>query len=238
MADMYPVAGSRIYIGGTATAKEDMVESDFSGQVWTEIDGWSTAGAIGDTSTAITVSMINRKRDVTMKGTRAADAFDNTFVFLPDDPGQQKLFAADADDCHDYAFKVEVGTGCEDSATVTISNGSPGVVSWPTHGLQNGDRVKFTTTGSLPTGLTPNTSYYVVSATSGQFSVAATLGGAPIATSTTGSGTHTATTESETPIRYFVGPVMSASEQGGEANTGRLLNVSIARNSNLVKVNG
>ena len=71
--------------------------------------------------------------------------------------------------------------------TVTIA--SPGVVSF-NGTLTDGTAVSFTTTGSLPTGLTPGTIYYVVNASAGSFEVAATPGGSPINTTGTQSGLH------------------------------------------------
>lgn len=64
------------------------------------------------------------------------------------------------------------------SNTVTITIASPGVVTWTSHGLNNGDIVYFTTTGSLPTGLTTNTKYYVANAATNTFQVSSTLGNA------------------------------------------------------------
>jgi hypothetical protein len=80
-------------------------------------------------------------------------------------------------------------------STVTISNASPAVVTWTTHGRITDDPVVFTTTGGLPTGLTAGNTYYVISAglAANTFEVAATIGGAAINTSSAGSGTHTAT---------------------------------------------
>lgn len=82
------------------------------------------------------------------------------------------------------------------AAAATISNASPAVVTM-TNTAAAGDKVSFTTTGTLPTGLSPNTSYYIIAAglSSSQFEVSATLGGSAIATSGAGSGTHTATIE-------------------------------------------
>lgn len=79
-------------------------------------------------------------------------------------------------------------------STVTISIATPGVVTWANHGLGANDPVKFTTTGALPTGLTSNTTYYVVGAsvTANTFQVSATAGGAAINTTGTQSGVHTA----------------------------------------------
>ncbi len=100
------------------------------------------------------------------------------------------------------------------TATVTISNGSPGVVTWNTHGLSANAPVWFCTTGTLPTGLTPcvpangtvsantyksnPTLYYVVgsSITANTFTVATSItnakAGIAVNTSSAGSGTHTA----------------------------------------------
>jgi len=78
------------------------------------------------------------------------------------------------------------------TSTVTISNATPGVVSWAAHGLANDDPVYFTTTGGLPTGLSPSTMYYIRNQAAGTFEVSATAGGASIATSSAGSGVHTA----------------------------------------------
>ncbi len=48
----------------------------------------------------------------------------------------------------------------------------------------------FTTTGSLPTGITAGTGYFIVNASGANFQVSTTSGGAPISLSGTQSGTH------------------------------------------------
>ena len=73
---------------------------------------------------------------------------------------------------------------------VTMTLATPGVVTL-TGSLPNGTRVWFTTTGALPTGLSANTTYYVVNAATNTFQLSATQGGAAIATSGTQSGVHT-----------------------------------------------
>lgn len=83
------------------------------------------------------------------------------------------------------------GVSPYNSATVTITIASPGVITWTGHGFSNGQAVAFTTTGALPTGLSANTTYYVVNATTNTFQVSATVGGAAINTSGSQSGTHT-----------------------------------------------
>jgi hypothetical protein len=83
-----------------------------------------------------------------------------------------------------------VTTANTTSATVTISNASPAVITW-TQSFVNGQAVYFTTSGSLPTGLTASQIYYVINTTGTAFNVAATPGGAAINTSSAGSGTQT-----------------------------------------------
>ncbi len=102
------------------------------------------------------------------------------------------------------------------SSTVTISNASPGVITWTSHGLPAFTPVFFETTGALPTGLTAAvkptggafsantykqnpTLYYVVPGATLQtnsFTVATSLAnalaGTSVNTSSAGSGTHTA----------------------------------------------
>jgi len=102
------------------------------------------------------------------------------------------------------------------SSTVTITNASPGIVSWAAHGLTVGNTIYFCNSGgALPTGLTacipaggavsPNTYtqnptlYYVcggVTLLTNSFAVATTMANAKagtcVNTSSAGSGTHTA----------------------------------------------
>lgn len=79
-------------------------------------------------------------------------------------------------------------------AKCTMTIASPCVISRPQHGLKAGDRVTFTTTGALPTGLTEGTDnfYYVISTalTSDDFEVSTTKGGSAVNTSGSQSGQH------------------------------------------------
>jgi len=81
--------------------------------------------------------------------------------------------------------------------TVTIA--SPGVFTRKEHGLVAGDRVIFSTSGALPTGLSANTWYWVISAglTEDEFEVSATKTGSAINTSGTQSGTHWFATDTQ-----------------------------------------
>lgn len=80
------------------------------------------------------------------------------------------------------------------TATVTVSIASPGVVAWANHAFVGGEPMVLTTTGTLLTGLTAGTRYYVRGVVAGvSFQLAATVGGAAIVTSGSQSGVHTAT---------------------------------------------
>lgn len=78
-------------------------------------------------------------------------------------------------------------------STVTLSIASPCVVTHAAHGFANGQPVKLTTTGALPTGLAASTTCYVVNQAAGTYQLSATVGGAAINTSGTQSGVHTLT---------------------------------------------
>ncbi len=82
------------------------------------------------------------------------------------------------------------------AATATISNATPAVITPATNNyLPESTQIVFSTTGSLPTGLTVGTVYYArnVNLSTGTYQVSDTENGQPIATSSAGSGTHTAT---------------------------------------------
>lgn len=85
------------------------------------------------------------------------------------------------------------------SSTVSISVGSPAVVTWNSHGLPAGYPLTFSSSGALPTGITANTVTYTVMAagmTANSFRITLIPGDNPNAsavnTSGTQSGTHTA----------------------------------------------
>lgn len=83
------------------------------------------------------------------------------------------------------------------TSTVTISNATPAVITWNSHGLISGQRIQLSTTGSLPTGLATSTTYWVYVVDANTFRVSTSLAnlqaGTYVATSSAGSGTHTAT---------------------------------------------
>lgn len=236
-----PVAGSKFYIG---TAPVNIPDTDvnaasFAGVTWLEVGQYETAGNAGDAAENIATNLINRRRTVNQKGTRQAPSRTDQFALNPEDPGQIALIAAEQSD-YNYPFRVvmpQASAPVPKSTTVTISNASPGVVTWTAHGLLPDTAVVFTTTGALPTGLTAGTTYYVKTVlTVDTFTVSATKGGAAIDTSSAGSGTHTGTTEPSPAERLFMGLVTGAEETNGQANTVKMLSATIMPNTNTVRV--
>jgi len=75
-------------------------------------------------------------------------------------------------------FTVTIATPAVVTATVTLANGSPVILT--SSGYPS----------ALPTGLTPGTTYYVINASGSTFNLSATVGGAAINTSGSQSGTH------------------------------------------------
>ena len=59
------------------------------------------------------------------------------------------------------------------------------------HGMVNGTRVRFSTTDTIPGGLSVDTDYYVVSTATNAFKVEATVGGGAVNITSAGTGTHT-----------------------------------------------
>lgn len=72
-------------------------------------------------------------------------------------------------------------------AMLTITNASPGVVTWYNHGLDNNDPFVFESGGTLPAAFSPGVTYYIKNKTDDTFQLSATPGGAAINTASTGS---------------------------------------------------
>lgn len=232
---LYAVAGSKIYIGQRVTPKDTVTIADFNGHSWTEIGGWTNAGSLGDTQEVLTQQLINTRRVRKRKGSLDGGTMENQFLPLADDAGQIKFAAAIAD-CNPWSFKIEWGADCPPESVVTITVGEPAVISWVGHGFNIGTPIVFETTGSLPEGLSAETTYYVTSPTANSFSVASTPDGAPIATTGAGSGTHTAVAGMVGGTDMFYGLALPGTKAGGEANTIQLKSLSIAVDSNILEV--
>lgn len=235
---LYPISGSKLYIGSRVTAKGTVTAEDFQGAVWTEVGGWANAGAIGDTQEVGEQALINEKRVRKFKTTLNGGTMENQFVPMALDPGQIKFKEA-IDDCNPYQFKIEWGADCMPSSTVTISVADPAVINWQNHGLTEGQPVVFSNEGgALPAGLTAGTVYYVIAAglTANAFSVAATPGGAGIETTAAGTGTHTASAPPVGMTDMFYGLALPGARQGGESSAAHLRAWSIAVDSNILEV--
>jgi microcystin-dependent protein len=80
--------------------------------------------------------------------------------------------------------------------TFTVTIAAPGVFTLSAHGMVSGDVIYLTTTGSLPTGLSANTLYWVTVISSSTFNVSTSFAnysaGTKVTTTGTQSGTHTA----------------------------------------------
>ena len=75
---------------------------------------------------------------------------------------------------------------------VTITNASPSVItSVDLSAFVNNNTATLTTTGTLPTGFSVLTTYYIINASTNTCNLSATLAGPAINTSSSGSGTHT-----------------------------------------------
>lgn len=238
MSGLYPVAGSKLYIGSKVTAKGTVSVSDFNGQSWTEVGGWANAGTIGDTQNVGEQELINERRVRKFKTTLNAGTMENQFVPMAADAGQIKFKEA-IESCQPYAFKIEWGADCAPESIVTISSADPNVVTWADHGLVAGQPVVFSTSGSLPSGLTAGTVYYVIASglTTGSFSVSASKGGTAVDTSGgAGSGTHTAIAAPEGMTDLFYGLALPGARSGGGATSVHLRSWSIGVDSNVVEV--
>lgn len=79
------------------------------------------------------------------------------------------------------------GSGDVDTGTETITITS--------HGFVDNEIVRLTSSGTLPVGLTTNTVYYIINATTNTFQLSETSGGSAVDLTSGGSGTHTITND-------------------------------------------
>ena len=108
-----------------------------------------------------------------------------------------------------YYWDASLGVN-PDNFTVTIA--SPAVLTWAIE-LPNGTAISLLTTGYLPTGLAPFTTYYVINATSTTCNLALTAGGAAIVTTGTQSGVHSFSRRA-VPIASLAGATDTPAAQG------------------------
>lgn len=107
MADLFAVAGAKIYIGAAMAApSDDVTEATFAAVVWIQIKDWMTCGEIGDARALITTPLIDRDRETKQKGTANAGSSQMVWATNTSDPGQQDLIAA-SNTKSNYPFKIE-----------------------------------------------------------------------------------------------------------------------------------
>ena len=90
------------------------------------------------------------------------------------------------------------------SFTVTVAD--PGVFTSVAHELYTDDTIELETTGDLPTGLSVDTTYYVIvnGITADTWQLATTRGGTAIETTGTQSGAHTWIKTNKARIEPFI----------------------------------
>lgn len=216
------VAGSKIYIGNKKPYKDVVVASDFTGETWTEIGGWTEVGSLGVEQEVLSQLLVSSGITHYGKGALSFPQMTNTFVPDLTDAGQIKFKQA-IKSCNPYSFKVEWGADCAEASVVTITIAAPGVITWANHGLVANTPVVFTTTGALPTGITAGTTYYVSATglTTNSFSISTTAGGATVTTTGTQSGVHTATASPIGETDLFFGLALNGEKAGGDGSASR-----------------
>ena len=122
-------------------------------------------------------------------------------------------------------------------ADISVGNNT---ITKASHGLITGQTIVFTTTGTLPAELTPDTTYYVIFASSSTYKVATSLANAIAGTAIDftddgDTGTHTAKFHAYASVKFNVGSVFSGhSNLFDDYGTGiRYLNVKNAANVNI-----
>jgi hypothetical protein len=106
-----PSNGTKIYIGPAVDDTTD-TQAEYEALAggtpgWVEVKGTTNIGEFGDSSSDITSTELNDSRVQHAKGARDAGSPAIVCNNKPDDPGQQAMYAAEADDSStDYAFKV------------------------------------------------------------------------------------------------------------------------------------
>lgn len=215
----YPMAGSKLYIGSQiAMSNTDIplatFQADLGYSLLNEVESMGNL-IIGSKPVEFDPLWPAFKRRV--KGGRDYGTMELLYASDTADVQQNQLTTAEQSSS-DYTFKLILADQSVYSITgvVTITIAAPGVFTLTGHGLKIGSQIKLTTTGALPTGLLPATTYYVVSVTANTFTVSATPGGAPITTTVTQSGVHTVTSTPTPSERYWIAKVMQIEDVFGD----------------------
>lgn len=105
---LFATNGSKLFIGGAmSSGTADLLIADFSGQTanWKQIKNLEGLGSAGDTSSEISIDLIDQERTKRLKGTRNAGTLEIVCGIDYADEGQLALLAAEKT-ISEYAFKI------------------------------------------------------------------------------------------------------------------------------------
>jgi hypothetical protein len=192
--------GTKFAVGTTAT--------NASTDAYINVNLVESYGTIGDTTDIATFSDVAEGIEKYFKTIKKGAPISMTLANDFTSPGQARLREAYASPFN-YNFRVDLPDSAPaTTAIVTISVATPGVVTLNAHGFTVDTQVQFTTSGTLPTGLLPATTYFVRNPTANTFELSLTRGGTvSIATTGTPAGTHSVTSIPTGTVLYYKGLV-------------------------------
>lgn len=160
------------------------------------VDSGATAHEYKSLTAGAGISVTSSTGTITLTATATAPA--GSMALWPGDAAPSSWFLCDATAYNASTYpslaavlipKASVFGRGTAVGTFTVDT-STDIVTSASHGLSDGAIVHVASTTTLPTGLSANTVYYVISATSSTFKLSLTSGGGAIDISSTGSGTH------------------------------------------------
>lgn len=197
-------------ITDTSTGSANVATSNVNILTGALINIYNAAGSLVETQTIAS----NTGTVITIAGTwLATTALGSFFIFQP-------VFMGSADTPY-QRFYTEEGTGAGIRFGVGTTNGGQNGLLWMNSVgnlfwrpktaaaftavaatdiitvtgqnfiIQDGVKVQFSTTNTLPAGLSTGTTYYLISSVGATFQVSTTFGGAAVNITNTGTGTHT-----------------------------------------------
>lgn len=219
---LYTMANTKLFISKTPTnSKGEVTNTDFAGIEWVQVKGLYNLGELGGEQTINEFELIDEVWTRKTKGSRNGGTMTNQFIPMAQDEGQI-LYQKAIESCRPYKFKVERGSDCAPESEVTVSVADPAVVTWTDHGFFANQPIVFTAAegGTLPTGLTEGTVYYVRTEglTANTFTISATEGGPAVAVTLAGAGTITAVAPPVGMTDMFIGLATDGARSGGAKN--------------------
>lgn len=151
----------------------DSNNSSYNG-LWSTANGWYRAEAYNLGVTSTTVLSLTTARPISVTFANAGNC-------------QGVVLAIVNSAASDRSAKVDL----EEAKAVGSFTVATERVNITTHGFSDGQQVRFTSTGTLPTGITANTLYYVINSTASDFQISTSPGGSVQALSGTPTGTAT-----------------------------------------------